>query len=90
MTLKEVESRIREFRKQLDEMSHENSVCSLCPKQSNEELVELLIEKAHLYEDKELYAQAVKLVGQKAVLRMTLEMELPLWKEDRDFVATLL
>lgn len=51
-----------------------------------EEVAEFLIGKACAYEDTDFYKQAVKLVGQKKVTRMKLEMDLPLWKEDKEYI----
>jgi len=49
-------------------------------------VAEFLIGKACAYEDTDFYKQAVKLVGQKKVTRMKLEMDLPLWKEDKEYI----
>lgn len=51
-----------------------------------EEVAEFLIGKACAYEDTDFYKQAVKLVGQKKVTRMKLEMDLPLWNEDKEYI----
>ncbi len=51
-----------------------------------EELVDFLIGKACAYEDSDFYRHAVKLVGQKEVTRRKLEMDLPLWDEDKEYI----
>lgn len=51
---------------------------------------DILICKAHAYDDTNLYNEAVRLIGQKAVTRRTLEMGLPLWDEDKEFLNELL
>lgn len=51
-----------------------------------EEMAEFLIGKACAYEDTDFYRQAIKLVGQRKVTRMKLEMDLPLWDEDKEYI----
>lgn len=51
---------------------------------------EILIGKAHAYEDTDLYNEAVRLIGQKEVTRRTIEMGLPLWNEDKEYLNGLL
>ena len=51
-----------------------------------EEMAGFLIGKACAYEDTDFYKQAVRLVGQKEVTRMKLEMDLPLWDEDKEYI----
>lgn len=50
------------------------------------EMAEFLIGKACAYEDTDFYKQAVRLVGQREVTRMKLEMDLPLWDEDKEYI----
>lgn len=50
------------------------------------ELAEFLVGKACAYEDSDFYRQAVVLVGQCEVTRMKLEMDLPLWNEDKEYI----
>lgn len=50
------------------------------------ELAEFLVGKACAYEDSDFYRQAVVLVGQREVTRMKLEMDLPLWNEDKEYI----
>lgn len=50
------------------------------------ELAEFLVGKACAYEDSDFYRQAVVLVGQREVTRMKLEMDLPLWNEDKKYI----
>lgn len=50
------------------------------------ELAEFLVGKASAYEDSDFYRQAVVLVGQREVTRMKLEMDLPLWNEDKEYI----
>lgn len=52
------------------------------------ELAEFLIGKACAYEDSDFYKQAVGLVGQREVVRMKLEMDLPLWEEDKEYIKS--
>ncbi len=50
------------------------------------ELAEFLVGKACAYEDSDFYRQAVMLVGQREVTRMKLDMDLPLWDEDKEYI----
>lgn len=50
------------------------------------EMAEFLVGKACAYEDSDFYRQAVVLVGQREVTRMKLEMDLPLWNEDKEYI----
>lgn len=50
------------------------------------ELVDFLIGKACVYDDIEMYKQAIKLVGHKEVTLRKLKMSLPLWEEDIDYI----
>lgn len=51
------------------------------------ETVELLIGKSRAYNDTDFRKMAVRLVGEKEVVMMTLKMELPLWDEDREYIV---
>lgn len=52
----------------------------------HKELAEFLVGKACAYEDTDFYREAVKLVGQCEVTLMKLEMDLPLWDEDKEYL----
>lgn len=54
------------------------------------ELAEFLIGKACAYKDTDFYREAVKLVGQREVTRLKLQMNLPLWDEDKAYLKELL
>lgn len=49
-------------------------------------LAEVLIGKAHSYNDTDFHKEAVKLIGQKDVAILTLSMGLPLWEEDIEYI----
>lgn len=55
-------------------------------KSQKEELAGFLIGKACAYEDSDFYREAVKLIGQREVTRLKLEMDLPLWDEDKEYI----
>ncbi len=55
----------------------------------NTELAEFLLGKACVYEDTDFYREAVKLIGQREVVRMKLEMGLPLWEEDKTCILSM-
>lgn len=47
------------------------------------ELAEFLLNKACAYEDMDFYCEAVRLVDQREVTCLKLQMDLPLWDEDK-------
>lgn len=54
------------------------------------ELAEFLVGKACAYEDSDFHREAVKLIGQREVTLMKLRMDLPLWDEDKKYLASVL
>lgn len=50
------------------------------------EIVEFLIGKSRAYDDTDFRRKAVKLVGERKVVLITLQMGLPLWEEDINFI----
>lgn len=59
-------------------------------KSKHEELAGFLLGKACAYEDTDLYKEAVRLIGQREVTLMKLNMDLPLWDEDKQFIKSSL
>lgn len=58
-------------------------------KQKNErmdELADFLIGKSRAYDDSDFRKMAVRLIGEYKVVMKTVEMNLPLWEEDRDYI----
>ena len=49
-------------------------------------LAEFLIGKASAHEDTDLYQEAVKIIGQKAVTLFKIRMNLPLWEDDVKYI----
>ncbi len=56
----------------------------------HKELAMFLIGKAHAYGDSDFRGQAIRLIGEKEVVKLTLEMGLPLWDEDNKFIYNIL
>lgn len=54
------------------------------------DLADFLIGKAHAYDDTDFRDQAASLVGEKEVVKRTIELGLPLWEEDRRFVLSII
>lgn len=50
------------------------------------DLADFLIGKACAYNDTDFYNEAIKLIGQKAVTLRKVQMGLPLWDEDRNYI----
>ena len=59
-------------------------------KSKYEELAGFLLGKACAYEDTDFYKEAVRLIGQREVTLMKLNMDLPLWDEDKRFIVSML
>lgn len=51
-----------------------------------DELADFLIGKSRAYDDTDFRKMAVKLVGEQKVVLKTVEMNLPLWEEDREYI----
>lgn len=73
---------IQEFGKLLEAVETENDAL----KRRNGDLADFLIGKAHAYEDTDFRKQAVELVGEREVVRRTVDLDLPLWEEDRKYL----
>ena len=56
----------------------------------NEEMAEFLIGKAHAYSDTDFRNEAVRFIGESAVVKKTIEMGLPLWEEDKKHIRSML
>lgn len=54
---------------------------------SNIELAEFLLGKACVYQDTDLYNEAVKLIGIKEVIIKKTRLGLPLWEEDLEYIT---
>ena len=54
------------------------------------EMADFLIGKSRVYNDTDFRKMAVKLVGEKAVVTRTLEMDLQLWEEDIEYIKSKL
>ena len=59
-------------------------------KQQYNELAEFLIGKAHTYDDTDFRNQALKLVTEMDVVKLTIELGFPLWDEDRKYILSLI
>lgn len=51
-----------------------------------DELADFLIGKSRAYDDSDFRKMAVRLIGEYKVVMKTVEMNLPLWEEDRDYI----
>lgn len=81
---------LREISKHVDRIEAENRGLRKDLRTRNEELAEFLIGKAHAYNDTDFRKEAVKLVGQSVAVKMTMDMGLPLWEEDKEFIRSVL
>ena len=81
---------LREIGKRVGSMEAENRALKMAMQTRNEGLAEFLVGKAHAYNDTDFRNEAVKLIGEAAVVRMTIEMGLPLWEEDKKYICSVL
>lgn len=56
----------------------------------NIEHAKFLLGKAHAYEDPDFRREAVRLIGERDVVRLTMEEGYPLWDEDRKYILTIM
>lgn len=57
-------------------------------KQDDIDMARSLIGKSRAYDDTDFRNMAVKLIGEKDVVCLTMEMDLPLWSEDKEFIKS--
>lgn len=67
-----------------------NTALKKSMKQRNGDLADILIGKAHAYDDTDLRNEAVRLVGEVDVVKRTIELGLPLWDEDRKVILSMI
>lgn len=56
----------------------------------NIEHAKFLLGKAHAYEDPDFRREAVRLIGERDVVRLTMEEGYPLWDEDRKYILEIM
>lgn len=49
-----------------------------------------LLGKAHAYDDPDFRREAIRLIGEREVVRLALEEGYPLWEEDRRFIMSMM
>lgn len=81
---------LREIGKHIVHIEAENRGLKKGLNTRNEELAGFLLGKAHAYNDTDFRREAVKLVGQSVVVKMTIKMGLPLWEEDKEYLCSIL
>ena len=59
-------------------------------KEKNIEHAKFLLGKAHAYEDPDFRREAVRLIGERDVVRLTMEEGYPLWDEDRKYILEIM
>nr|UWG23473.1 MAG: hypothetical protein [Bacteriophage sp.] len=57
-------------------------------KQDDIDMARSLIGKSRAYDDTDFRNMAVKLIGEKDVVCLTMEMDLLLWSEDKEFIKS--
>ena len=57
-------------------------------KKSINDMVDVLLGKAEAYQDTDFYRMAVKMTSEKHVVMRKMEMNLPLWDEDKEFIKS--
>lgn len=66
----------------LEERNNELDDCH----EKNIEIAEFLLGKACVYKDTDFYNEAIRLIGQRAVTLRKIQMGLPLWEEDINYI----
>lgn len=72
-------AQLRERKKELKDLRNKRS-----------DLVDFLVGKSRAYNDTDFRTEAVRLVGELSTVMKTLDMDLPLWEEDKEFVKSYL
>lgn len=57
-------------------------------KESIDDIVDVLLGKAEAYQDTDFYRMAVRMTSEKHVVMRKMEMNLPLWDEDKEFIKS--
>lgn len=86
----ELRKSLREIGLRVGSMEAENHTLKKAMKQRNNDLADILIGKAHAHNDTDLYREAIKLVGRWQAVKRTIEMDLPLWDEDKEYICAVL
>ena len=86
----EVHRLLMEIGHNLGALETERDALKTRMRQSNDELADFLIGKAHAHDDTDFRNQAVKLVGEMDVVKRTIELGLPLWDEDRKYILSMI
>ncbi len=81
---------LREIGKHLGTLEAINANMKKSMRKRNDYLADVLIEKAHAYDDTDLRNEAVGLVGEVDVVKRTIELGLPLWDEDRKVILSII
>lgn len=59
-------------------------------REKNIEHAKFLIGKAHAYADSDFRREAVRLVGEREVVRLTVEEGYPLWDDDQKYILAIM
>ncbi len=81
---------LREIGKHLGTLEAINANMKKSMRKRNDYLADVLIGKAHAYDDTDLRNEAVGLVGEVDVVKRTIELGLPLWDEDRKVILSII
>lgn len=81
---------LREIGKHLGTLEAINANMKESMRKRNDYLADVLIGKAHAYDDTDLRNEAVGLVGEVDVVKRTIELGLPLWDEDRKVILSII
>lgn len=86
----EIRRSLREIGKHLGTLEAINANMKKSMRKRNDYLADVLIGKAHAYDDTDLRNEAVGLVGEVDVVKRTIELGLPLWDEDRKVILSII
>lgn len=52
------------------------------------EVTKYLLKKSREFNDKSMRSEAIDLLGEKMIVKLTIKMDLPLWDEDKEYIIT--
>lgn len=81
---------LQEIGNRLGALEAINTALKKSMKQRNGDLADILIGKAHAYDDTDLRNESVRLIGEVDVVKRTIELGLPLWDEDRKVILSMI
>lgn len=71
-------------------LTEDGKVCAKLIDRSMSKAAKFLLMKSREFNDKSMRAEAIDLLGEKMIVRLTMEMDLELWSEDKKYIIETL